>query len=663
MDFFTQQDRARRQTRTLVVLFIAAVLAIIVAVDLVVLFLVAANSADSGTGVPAAFSLQQHARLLTVTSLATATFITLASTFRIASLSAGGGKVARSLGGTLITPDTPDPLRKRLHNVVEEIAIASGVPVPEVYVLEQEAGLNAFAAGFAPGDAAIAVTRGSLETFSRDELQGVIAHEFSHVFNGDMRLNMRLMGILFGILAISVIGRTILRSMRYSRFSSRSSNNRGGGMGAVIAVGAALTVIGYVGLFFARMIKAGVSRKREYLADASAVQFTRQTRGIANALKKIGYNSTSALEETNVEEVSHMLFANGLRRFSSLYATHPPIEQRIRALEPDFDPDVYVAELHRQAAVDEQTLARQETDAAPSDARSRLDQLLQSLLIITPAAISGSIGNAGEAHIQHAADVRRLIPAMIRDAAHSPSDALLLVPALLLDQDEAIREQQLALLASTFNHEQLARIRELYEAAQLPEAQFRLPILDMAFPALRQRPREQLSQLLAQVRQLIAANDQVNTFEYLLSRVLMSHLRDAEHPQQAGSSKRRVRLSNSVAELHTLFSVVAWLGHPADEAAARDAYQAGMLALLTSAADWPPYQTPGQWTRQLDQALSQLDNLSMMLKEELIRALSGTISHDGRVTVSEAELLRAICAILHCPLPPLLPDAQAPKTP
>ncbi|MDT8386519.1 MAG: M48 family metallopeptidase [Thiogranum sp.] len=655
MDFFTQQDRARRQTRTLVVLFIAAVIAIIVAVDLVVLFLVAANSVDSATGAPAAFSLHEHTGLLALTSLVTAAFITLASTFRIASLSAGGGKVARSLGGTLITPDTPDPLRKRLHNVVEEIAIASGVPVPEVYVLEQEAGLNAFAAGFAPGDAAIAVTRGSLETFSRDELQGVIAHEFSHVLNGDMRLNMRLMGILFGILAISVIGRTILRSMRYSRFSSRSSN-RGGGMGAVIAVGAALTVIGFVGLLFARMIKAGVSRQREYLADASAVQFTRQTQGIANALKKIGYGATSALEETDVEEVSHMLFANGLRRFSSLYATHPPVEARIRALEPNFDPDVYVSELHRKAAADEQTLAQQESDAAPTEARARLDQLLKSLLILTPAAISGSIGNAGEAHIQHAADVRRLIPPTIREAAHSASGAMLLVPALLLDRDDAIREQQLALLAPAFNQEQLSRIRELYDAAQLPEAQFRLPILDMAFPALRQRPREQLSQLLAQVRQLIAANGQVNTFEYLLSRVLMSHLRDAGHPQQAGGSKRRVRLSNSVAELHTLFSVVAWLGHPANGAAARDAYQAGMLALLTSAADWPPYQAPGQWTQQLDQALSQLDNLSMLLKEELIKALSGTISHDGKVTLSEAELLRAICAILHCPLPPLLPE-------
>jgi Zn-dependent protease with chaperone function len=655
MDFFQHQEQARRQTRYLVFLFILAVIAIVITVDLVLLTLFA--NLDRQTDqliLPSLPLISQHAGLITVISLTTLTLVGLASLFRISILSGGGGKVARSLGGTPVSPNTQDPQRRRLLNVVEEMAIASGVPMPEVYVLEQEQGLNAFAAGFTPGDAAIAVTRGSLESFDRDELQGVIAHEFSHVLNGDMRLNMRLIGMLFGIQVISIIGHTILRNLRHTRI--RSSRNGRGGMAAIVALGAALAVIGYVGLFFARLIKAGVSRQREYLADASAVQFTRQTQGIAGALKKIGYDASSLIQDVNGEEVSHMLFANGLNSLSHLYATHPPIEERIRALEPGFDPAEYRLAQKRRAAAQGRAVQAEPIETKPERRTTRpmqWNRLMESLLILTPVAVSQSIGNPQDRHIQHAAELRRLIPSRVYQATQSHSGAMQLTLALLLDQDGNIRERQLKQLAATFDPEAVSSIVELHHEMQTLGPQFQLPLLDLAFPLIKQRPREQIDAMLQRIESLIGADGRVDSFEYLLSRRLMTHLQDAERPQRA-TTRRGIKLVNCLAALHTLFSVVARLGHKQGDEAARDAYQAGMQTLLPNSIDWPAYDPPQQWVEPMDTALQKLDSLPIVAKEELVKALTKSISYDARVTLSEAEMLRAVCAILHCPLPPFV---------
>ena len=272
MNFFDAQDHARRSTRALVAAYFLATLLIVAGVTVVT-----AAAIYGGAGVTA------EPRLLVGVACLTLLVIVGSTLYRMARLTAGGGQVAREMGGVLVHADDTDPLRRRYRNVVEDMAIASGVPVPEIYVLERETAINAFAAGYTPDDAAIAVTRGTLEVLNRDELQGVVAHEFSHILNGDMRLNIRLMGVLFGIMVIGLIGRTILRGG-----SGRSRRSSGKGSGGIVMIGLGLAVLGYVGVFFARIIKAAVSRQREYLADASAVQFTRQTSGIANALKKIG---------------------------------------------------------------------------------------------------------------------------------------------------------------------------------------------------------------------------------------------------------------------------------------------------------------------------------------------------------------------------------------
>ena len=333
MNFFDAQDHARRSTRRFVILYVLATLGIALTISLIIGFAYSFSGAYSDEDYAA--HMARSPGVFGGAAVFTLLVIGIATLVKTTQLRAGGGRVARDLGGTLVGENNKDLLYQRLRNVVEEMALASGVPVPEIYVLEREQGINAFAAGYAPEDAAVAVTRGALEILNREELQGVIAHEFSHVLNGDMRLNIRLMGVLFGIIALTIIGRKIMFSMRYVR--GRDGRLVAGGM--VVAV--VLLVVGGMGVFFARIIKASVSRQREYLADASAVQFTRQTTGIANALKKIGgYESGSHFQVTEPEEVSHMLFGTGTK-FSGLFATHPPLTERIQALEPNFRPEDY----------------------------------------------------------------------------------------------------------------------------------------------------------------------------------------------------------------------------------------------------------------------------------------------------------------------------------
>ncbi|MEL7298336.1 MAG: M48 family metalloprotease, partial [Pseudomonadota bacterium] len=312
MNFFEAQDKTRRNTRRLVIIYVLATLVIAslvgLAGDLAISFL-------GGFGPSAAYG--QSVPLSPIRTggigLIALAVILLATAYRITQLRGGGARVAQEMGATQVSADIDDPLRQRLRNVVEEMAIASGVPVPDIFVMENEAAINAFAAGYSPTDAAIAVTRGALEQLTREELQGVVAHEFSHILNGDMRLNVRLIGVLFGMIVIGHIGRLLMRSVseRHSIMRNRRSDN---GAHVVAIAGYVMFLLGAVGVLAARLIRAGVSRQREYLADASAVQFTRQTEGIAGALAKIGgLDVGSELRTVDSEEVSHMLIARGAR--------------------------------------------------------------------------------------------------------------------------------------------------------------------------------------------------------------------------------------------------------------------------------------------------------------------------------------------------------------
>ena len=630
MNFFEHQAAARRTSGRLMLLFALAVIGIVIAVDLAV-----ALVAGSSPG------------LLVVATLATLAVIALGSLFRIASLRGGGEPIALQMGGVPVPEDTTDPNLRRLRNVVEEIAIASGVPVPKIYVLEHEAAINAFAAGYSPSDAVVAVTRGALERLNRDELQGVVAHEFSHILNGDMRLNIHLIGLLFGIMMLALIGRKVLE---HGRFAGRR-----GGVGAVLVAAGVAMLVGYIGLFFARMIKAGVSRTRERLADASAVQFTRQTVGLAGALKKIaGLHEGSRLNERgDAEEVSHMLFGDGVG-FSGmfggmLFATHPPLLERIQALEPSFRADQL------------DNLSRQWLAAPPrgleEDAQLGLVAAappmpgIGSAHALTPPMVAAQVAHPGADDYRRADMIMGNLPAPLRALAAQRDAVVPLLLSLLMDQDAAIADKQHVEIAARLGKpvaEHARQLRDTHLAELHP--MLRLPLAALAFPVLRRRPRPELDVFLDAANAMVFADGNVSLFEYCLGRLLTVQVRESLDPSRHARFGRR-KPHQVKCEIATLLAVVAHAGH-ADAAGARHAYLAGLQRVLPR--DHIGYAPPAAGVQALDDVWEPLDALDPLAKQGLVEAITAAISHDSRVSVSESELLRTICGVLHCPLPPML---------
>ncbi len=641
MNFFERQTAARKTSSRLILLFALAVFGIVAAVDLAVLIALAGRELSGGKSV----------MILIFASIATLAIIGLGSLYRIASLRGGGEAIALQLGGVPVPEQTRDPQLRRLRNVVEEIAIASGVPMPKLYVLEREAGINAFAAGYAPSDAAIAVTRGALERLNRDELQGVIAHEFSHVLNGDMRLNIRLMGLLFGILMLALIGRKILE---HGRFGGR--NNKGAG--AVMIAALVAMAIGYIGLFFGRIIKAGVSRSREVLADASAVQFTRQTSGLAGALKKIaGLNEGATLEHRgDAEEISHMLFGDGVG-LSGMFATHPPLLERIQALEPSFRPD-HLLNLHqRWTSVPpnglEEDVQRGLVEGAslrttpPPPPLPRAD----TQFAVTPPMIVAQVAHPAADDYRRADVIVGAIPAPLRALAQQREDVVPLILALLLDDDERLQRlqhmeivarlgRQIADLAFEFRREHLVALHPM----------LRLPLAAVAFPVLRQRPRPDIGVVLDTVHAVVNTDGNVSAFEYCLGCLLHAQLRESLDPSRHREFGRRTLIAMR-PQIATLLALIAQAGHDSAQAA-EAAYLAGLQRVLPLGhIDYAP---PAEGMRALDAVWPLLDALEPAAKQALIEAITTAVSHDGNISVTESELLRTVCGVLHCPLPPML---------
>jgi Zn-dependent protease with chaperone function len=645
VNFFAAQDQARKTSRRLVAAYIVATLLIVAGVSAIVSFAVYSFSDTAyGTYSLGDFLNRNWAVPATAAALTTV-FIVGASMFKTAVLSAGGGKVARQVGGTLVPADVQDPLRRRLRNVVEEMAIASGVPVPEIYVLEEEAGINAFAAGFTPGDAAIAVTRGALELLERDELQGVVAHEFSHILNGDMRLNIRLMGVLFGIMVISLIGRLIVRGGYHT---SVLTSRRDRGAPVVLIIGLGLAILGGIGMFFARIIKAGVSRQREYLADASAVQFTRQSDGIANALKKIGgYSQGSLLKKTDPEEVSHMLFGTGSKLFG-MFATHPPLVDRIKALDPNFK----ASDFPRVNLREHQQRSRVATEATAGFAGDVTAAFTAGGTEVFVDSIARSVGRPENEHVEYAQQLRQSIPESLYDAAHSPELSYLLTVALVLGRSGKVVDRQFALVREQLGAERAALVRRFYDELAGTGAEYRLPLMEIAFPALKQRPIQELSYLVSLTTRIIEVDGHIDLYEYCFYRILASNLGQAVAPsrRQRGKHTRRAELRSAVIGL---LRVLADYGHD-DEAKQRAAFKAGVGSLGDWAKEFEFASDRMRTVPVLDRGLDVLLGLNSRGKESLLRAISATASHDGKLTIAEAELIRAVCATLDCPLPPIL---------
>lgn len=664
MNFFQRQTETRRLSRWLIVLFLLSVVVVVVAVDVVVFTTLTAVQPDiDGPPLSVWEWMNAHPGVVIITTASVIGVIGLSSLYKTAMLSGGGGVVARSLGGVRISADTADLSQRRLLNVVEEMAIASGVPMPEVYLLEHESGINAFAAGYNPANAAIAVTHGALTTLNRNELQGVIAHEFSHLLNGDMRVNIRIMGLLFGLLAIAVLARTVLRFVP----QGRSGNRRGGAAGGIFVImvaAVAVLVIGYIGLFFGRLIQAAVSRSRESLADASAVQFTRDPAGLRGALVKIGATARgSYLATPQGEEVAHMLFAPGMSR---LFATHPGLERRLKAIDPRFDASEFddmrerlAAE--RQAVQSEQARARQSTGpraggfwpdnggAATADTSPTVAARLNSLLALpaTVATVTELVGNPGTLHVAAAQQIRQSLPESLSLAGRHPASARALFLALALEPDPDARERQQAFIARQLGNQVVTAMQGLQLDVDTLQPQQRMPVLMRAFPALRQLPRDERVKLMACLNGMLQREGRMSLPTYALRKLAQVQLRDDLDPR---GRVGKLSLSTMSRELQVLFAVLAQHGH-SEQSEARQAYEVGIGLVLPHQR--AVYVAPEHWAPQLDVALTRLDRLTPQAKEQLVQALVRTIVSDRRLTVGEAELLRAVCASLHCPLPPL----------
>jgi Zn-dependent protease with chaperone function len=653
MDFFERQEQAHRNTKLLVVYFIAGVAMLTVTVYLAVLLIFTGVSSrhHHGYGDEPQVGLW-NPQLFLGAAAGTLAVIVLGSLFKTAELAQGGSAVATMLGGRLVNPHTTDPDERKLLNVVEEMAIASGVPVPQVYVMDEEQGINAFAAGHATSDAAISATRGAIKLLTRDELQGVIGHEFSHILNGDMRLNLRLMGIIFGILCLAVLGRVLLQTR------SRSSKDRN----PLPLLGLALLLIGWIGVFFGRLIQAAVSRQREFLADASSVQFTRNPAGLAGALKKIGGLSCgSKLEAAHAEEASHMFFGNGMgESFFHLMDTHPPLEERIRAIDASFDgkfPETgmepVAADISRRTLTREQ-LAPTHVGGYGSGAEAGITRLAPP--VIAAQTVMSSLGNPTTAHLSYAEVLRNAFPEPVVSAAREPLGASALVYALLLSSDPQLRSQQLQLLAQNAGEGARQETERLLPDVADVATHAKLPLVDLALPALRNFSPGQYQQFSRAMQLLIESDHEIDLFEYVLQKVVLRHL----DPHFNGARKPLIQyyaLKPLTPDCAVLLSALAYAGQE-ERKKIQQAFRQGAQP-LSYAARVEVGLLPAEQCdlEQVDAALNRLALAAPQIKKNVLAACAQTVAADGLIQETEAELLRAIADALDCPLPPFV-EAQ-----
>jgi Zn-dependent protease with chaperone function/uncharacterized tellurite resistance protein B-like protein len=645
-DFYERQDAARRSTKWLVAMFLIGVVGIVGSTMAVAWAALGGYEAyQRGQSFDSYRGDSQSADELGAALLAGGAALALiggGTLFKIAQLSGGGHVVAESLNGRRVSPDSTDPVERRLLNVVEEMALASGVPVPPVFLLAEEPSINAFAAGYSPSDAVVAVTRGTAEQLSRDELQGVVAHEFSHILNGDMRLNIRLIGTLHGILLLGLIGRILLRLASNSGRGRRSSKEGGNAMAVMLVIGLAMLILGYVGTLIGNLIKAAVSRQREYLADASAVQFTRNPSGLAGALKRIGgYFAGSKLAAPNAAEASHMFFATGVwEGLTALTATHPPLEDRIRRLEPQWD-GAFIAAAETPAAFTEGV---EHVSGLAGGARASV------VPVAVVARAADQVGDPTERHRQYAAALVDALPEPLRQSAREPYGARAVLFALLADRQPEIRERQLARLADMTTPDVFELTLKLQPLVDGLDVRARLPLVDLSLPALRAMSARQYEEFLAAFKELVKADDRLGLFEWTLYRVLLRHLRP-QFERTAAPRAAYYGLQKMGAQCSVLLSTLAHADNRREYAqAALDRGAAKLPGVPVRLLD--PEQCG---LAELSTALDELAKVADKQRRRLVDACATCICADREVTVAEAELLRGVCDMLDCPMPPLLP--------
>jgi Zn-dependent protease with chaperone function len=653
--FFEQQHVARRNTKVMVVLFVLAVVGVVVAMDAFIASIFVwgeiDNMADGARYRLIDAYLAVPAPLYLWGAGITFALIVVESIRQTLKLRAGGEAIAAAFGARRVAPGTRDPLERRLLNVVEEMAIASGVRVPAAYVLDKEAGINAFAAGFNVSNSIVAVTRGTLETLNRDELQGVIGHEFSHILNGDASLNIRMMGVLAGIVVIGSLGLFIIRC------AFEADDWRG--FIALFAIGVIVCIIGFTGLFFARMIKASVAREREFLADASSVQFTRNPDGIAGALDQIRASERGTLiRHRYAEEVSHMFFGQSIDVwFSGLFATHPPIDERIRRVSPGFQPAHYRKERPARAAETAGAEVPVATvgfaaGAAPGSAGVRSSDAAHAWgrSSVESAALVGTL-DAGKLDV--AQRLLATLPPELRERMQHADGACAVTIALLLAPRDSVMEEQLAAARAAGAARLAAAAGAMAKELRDLGPAFHLPVADLALPAIKAAPADARGELLKALEAVIHADRRVSLHEFVLLTLMRSQL----GPRPAAAAAKVKAIAEARAETVLLLSLVAHAGcRPGVEGERHfaAAFRAGATEM--GLGDASPVSRDAIQLDAAGAALEHLRGLAPLAKAVLVKGLFAAATSDGTIRVIEAELMRLVGAVLDCPLPPLLDD-------
>jgi len=612
MRFFEHQEKARNHTFRLLVLFGLGVFALIFSIDAILLLGLGFSDSPGGLdGANWGKILATYFPALALVAAFLGFVIGSASLYRLSQLSSGGGaSVAESLGGRLLQAETSDPVERKILNIVEEMAIASGMPVPRVYLMDED-GINAFAAGWSPNDAVIGVTRGCVEALSRDELQGVIAHEFSHILNGDMKLNIRLMGILYGIFFLSILGEILIRSISYGGNSSNEKKNDG--KGAIFMIGLVLFILGWMGWFFGRLIQAAVSRQREFLADASAVQFTRNPEGISGALRKIaGWDQGSLIRNPNAPEASHLFFGNGISGFSALFATHPPLEERIHRIE-----GVYFQPPEN---------ASEATSTEPTEE-----------IAFSAAQLSNLAGTMRMPAKNAPPPLPILIP--IENQCKDPAGALAVLYSMLLPPDNLSRTKARDQLTSKLDP---AIAQALFEVEPLVLQTNKLQLftlLSKALPSLKMLSKEQSIDALQICHTLISADGKIDFFEFCIWRLAKTGLEKFRQVKGPGAA-----LGIAASTVFGFFAKLSDAPATAYQKAIQAAGIHGLLANLEIRADD---------FKMLDKVFDFLAQANTEIKYKVLDGCIAAILHDGKITQDEGVLLRAFCLSMEIPLPPL----------
>lgn len=662
MDFQTHQEEAKQNTAKLVGLLILGIVVIIVIVSLLLIALLYYGSGEF-----------QPLTAIAVAAPITTLGVVGTSLVKSSQIKSGGGSyVATSMGGRPVDFNTLDAAEKQLSNVVEEIAIASGMAVPAVFVLDDEPGINAFAAGWTADNAAIGVTRGALVHLNRRELQGVIAHEFSHISNGDTRVKTRIIGWVFGIAVITVLGRILLHSMFWApRRRNRDDNNAAMLM---LAAGVGLIVIGSVGTIFARMIQAAVSRQREYLADASAVQYTRDPSGIGEALMKIGgMGGDNKIRAAHATEAGHLFFTSAL---SASFATHPSLKERITRLVPSWDGEFTAPRLDVESG-DTASPAAAPAGFGNGWGGALPGQVAIPGLPIDPVILAGgglgtsSLAGGGgpaapppanpgqgfgpptfdgptDAHIEHARSLLSRIPEPTQAYLHTKQGAVAAVVGSLASPDPQHRAGQLELAgrAIAMDPEYLDAASKVITDLDRP---LQLPAIDLALHSIRETPYEYKVALARVIHAIESSRSDQDLFRWMLRRVMLRHIED-QHDD--GSAKHDVPIDQLRDEATTVYAVLSWF-NSSGPAQAQGAFDAALSVIASAPKTIPPIE---QLTfDRVDEALERLSHLDRQSRETFVSGATVVVLHDEKTTVEEAELIRVVADAVRLPVPPLLP--------